>query len=398
MTTFEAFKVITFQGGYNSSVVLAGVIALGIGSGVIGVFSFLRKRALISDAISHATLPGIAIAFLVGVALGGTGRNLALLTTGAILTGAIGIFAIQWICAHTRLTEDTAIGTVLSVFFGIGIVLLSHIQTMETAAQAGLNSFLLGSTAMLTSGEALFISISSAVIVGCSLAFIKEFGAIAFDQGFAKARGWRTQRFDLAMLALLLAIMAIGLKTVGLVLIIALVIIPAVAARFWTNRLGRMATLSGAFGGLSGWIGGTVSTLFPNMPAGAVIVLAAASIFILSLFCAPRGGIIARGVRRLRLGLAAAENRGLFAILGGYAPPDPIARHIIRWHGYIDPNGQLTPLGRSAAYEADRQKRLWLAYRKHQPDADISFSPLSGRPIEEMLSPEILEILESKSK
>ena len=289
----EALKVLTFQAGYNTSVVLAGVIALGTGGGVIGVFPFLRKRAMISDAISHATLPGIALAFMAGVALGGTGRNLALLMAGAALTGAIGILAVQWIRDRTRLAEDAAIGTVLSVFFGLGIVLLSHIQTMETGGQAGLNNFLLGSTAALTAGEAELIAVASGIAIAVALLFLKEFGAVAFDEGFAAAQGWRVARVDLLMLTLLLAIVAIGLKTVGLILIIALVIIPPAAARFWTDRLGCMVVLSGAFGGLSGWIGGSVSALVPDMPAGAVIVLAAAAIFAASLLFAPPRGVIA---------------------------------------------------------------------------------------------------------
>ena len=179
--------------------------------------------------------------------------------TGAALTGAAGIVAVQWIRDHTRLPEDTAIGTVLSVFFGLGIVLLSHIQTLQAAGQAGLNSFLLGSTAALTAGEAQLIAVASAIAVAVALLCMKEFGAVAFDEGFAAAQGWRVSRIDLLMLGLLLAIVAIGLKTVGLILIIALVIIPPAAARFWTDRLGRMVALSGAFGGLAGWIGGGVS-------------------------------------------------------------------------------------------------------------------------------------------
>tara|TARA_Y100001970_G_scaffold255815_1_gene332895 strand:+ start:26551 stop:27567 length:1017 start_codon:yes stop_codon:yes gene_type:complete len=334
------------------------------------------------------------MAFLLSVTLGGSGRNLALLTAGATLSGAIGIFAIQWIRDQTRLAEDTAIGTVLSVFFGIGVVLLSHIQTMKTGAQAGLNSFLLGSTAMLTSGEALLISISSAVAIGCSLAFIKEFRTVAFDKDFAKAQGWQTSHFDLIMLALLLAIMAIGLKTVGLVLIIALVIVPPATARFWTNRLGCMIALSGLFGGLSGWIGGAFSALYPNMPAGAVIVLTAASIFTFSLLCAPKRGVITRSICRLRLRFFALENRGLISIAGGYTPLDPITRYLFRWRGYMDPNGKLTASGVEAAAEANRQRRLWFVYRRHHPDADISLGLHNGRPIEEMLSPEILARLE----
>lgn len=391
----ELFSILTFQGGYNTSVVLAGVIALGIGGGVIGVFSFLRKRALISDAISHATLPGIAIAFLIGIALGGTGRNLALLMAGAAATGALGVLCVQWIRDYTRLPEDTAIGTVLSVFFGLGIVLLSHIQTLQAAGQAGLNSFLLGSTAALTAGEAQLIGGASLVTILIALLLLKEFGAVAFDEGFAAAQGWRVARLDLAMIGLLLAIVAIGLKTVGLVLIIALVIIPPAAARFWTERLGRLVVLSGAFGGLAGWTGGSLSALLPDMPAGAVIVLAAAAIFTFSLLFAPRRGVIAWSLRRFQLRLRAARIRGLLAMAGGYLPPDKLSYRVVRLRGYIDGDARITDSGRRAASEMRRQDRLWQAYRTSHPDAALAFNPLAAGRIEDFLSPDMIAALES---
>ena len=394
----ELYAVLTFQAGYNTSIVLAGVIALGIGGGVIGVFSFLRKRALISDAISHATLPGIAIAFLISIALGGTGRNLALLMAGAATTGVLGVLCVQWIRDYTRLPEDTAIGTVLSVFFGLGIVLLSHIQTLEAAGQAGLNSFLLGSTAALTAGEAQLIGGASLLTILIALLLLKEFGAVAFDEGFAAAQGWRIARLDLAMIGLLLAIVAIGLKTVGLVLIIALVIIPPASARFWTEKLGRLVALSGLFGGLAGWTGGSLSALLPDMPAGAVIVLAAATIFAFSLMFAPRRGVIGWAVRRLKMRLRAASVRGLLAMADGYLPPDGLSYQVIRLRGYIDGDARITESGRRAAAEMRRQDRLWQTYRTRHPDAALAFNPLSGLRIEDVLSADIIAALEGPAR
>jgi manganese/zinc/iron transport system permease protein len=394
----ELYAVLTFQAGYNTSIVLAGVIALGIGGGVIGVFSFLRKRALISDAISHATLPGIAIAFLIGIALGGTGRNLALLMAGAATTGVLGVLFVQWVRDYTRLPEDTAIGTVLSVFFGLGIVLLSHIQTLEAAGQAGLNSFLLGSTAALTAGEAQLIGGASLLTILIALLLLKEFGAVAFDEGFAAAQGWRIARLDLAMIGLLLAIVAIGLKTVGLVLIIALVIIPPASARFWTEKLGRLVALSGLFGGLTGWTGGSLSALLPDMPAGAVIVLAAATIFAFSLMFAPRRGVIGWAVRRLKMRLRAASVRGLLAMADGYLPPDGLSYQVIRLRGYIDGDARITESGRMAAAEMRRQDRLWQTYRTRHPDAALAFNPLSGLRIEDVLSADIIAALEGPAR
>lgn len=390
----ELLDTLTFQAGYNTSVVLAGVIALGIGGGVIGVFSFLRKRALISDAISHATLPGVALGFLVAIALGGTGRELWILIGGALLTGAAGVAAVQWIRDNTRLAEDAAIGTVLSVSFGLGIVLLSHIQTLQTGGQAGLNSFLLGSTAALNAGEARLIAGASVAAILAALLLLKEFGAVAFDEGFAAAQGWRVARLDLAMLGLLLAIVAIGLKTVGLVLIIALVIIPPAAARFWTERLSRMVALSGLFGGLAGWIGGAVSALLPAMPAGAVIVLAAAGLFVFSLLFAPSRGVIAWGIRHARQRIGAMSTRALVAIDRGYLPPDALSRLVARRTGLIDADRRPTGKGLARAREARRQQVLWQRYIAANPEDALVAGPLSGVRIEDQLPADTVAALE----
>ncbi|MEC7464048.1 MAG: metal ABC transporter permease [Pseudomonadota bacterium] len=393
----KALAVFTFQAGYNTSIVMAGVVALGIGGGVVGVFPFLRKRTLISNAISHATLPGIGLAFLIGITLGGTGRNLMLLMAGAALTGALGVLAVQWIKNHTRLAEDTAIGTVLSVFFGFGIVLLSHIQTLKGGSPAGLNSFLLGSAAALTAAEAQLIAFSAAGVITISIIFFKEFAVVAFDEDFAAAQGWHTTRIDLIMMALLLAIVTIGLKTAGLILVVALVIIPPAAAWFWTMRYNRMIVLAGTIGGLSGWIGGTVSALVPKVPTGAVIVLVAAAIFTLSLLFAPARGIIAWGIRHILLKFRITETCGLIAIANGFMPPDTLARKIMRWRGYLDINGKLTQSGATAAEDRQRQQHLWFAYQERYPDADRTLNPLTNGKIESVLPPDILDELKNKT-
>src|SRR3546814_14808330 len=121
----EAWRAATFQAVYNVSVVVAGATCLGIAAGLVGSFTFLRRRALVADALSHATLPGIALAFLLGVAFGLEQRSLALLLAGAAATGALGVFVVQLLTRHTRLSEDPPIGAVLTVFFGVRLVLLS---------------------------------------------------------------------------------------------------------------------------------------------------------------------------------------------------------------------------------------------------------------------------------
>ena len=145
--------------GYNATLVTLGATLLGAAAGMAGTFLYLRKNALISDAISHATLPGLGIAFLVAVAFGWDGRQLTTLLGGSALSAALGLYFVNWLTRETRLTQDTAIGCILSVFFAFGVVLLTIIQVIPAGRKAGLESFLLGSTAGMLYSDALLILI-----------------------------------------------------------------------------------------------------------------------------------------------------------------------------------------------------------------------------------------------
>ena len=290
--------VLLLRAGYNSAVVVLGAALLGGAAGTIGAFVLLRKRILISDAISHATLPGVALAFLLCLAWTGEGRRLEWLLVGAGVSGALGVLLVQGIKDHTRLPEDSAIATVLSLFFGLGVVLLSYIQALPVGGQAGMGSFLLGAAATLNRDEAELIGFAALAVVGLALLLAKEFGLLCFDAGYAASRGWPVKRLDLLLLALLLTVVCIGLKTVGLILVVALVTMPPVAARFCTHRLGWMVALSGAIGALAAWVGAAASSVLPRLPTGGVIVLAAASLLIVSLILGPARGLPARLRRR----------------------------------------------------------------------------------------------------
>ncbi|MFV3074101.1 metal ABC transporter permease [Niveispirillum fermenti] len=287
--------------GHNTLVVLGGATALGLAAGMVGCFMVLRRRALVSDALSHATLPGLVAAFLAGLALGVEGRSLPLLLAGAAASGALSVAAIQVITRWTRLAEDAAIGAVLSVFFGVGVVLLSVVQELPAANAAGLKGFLFGQTAAMHRGEALGLAALALLAAVAVWIFFKEFRLLAFDEGFARAAGWPTGRFDLGLMALVTLVTVVGLQTVGLVLIIALLITPAATARFWTDDLGHMLAIAGLFGAASGGIGALLSARFADLPAGAVIVLVATGFFFASLLVAPSRGLLGRSLRRARL-------------------------------------------------------------------------------------------------
>ncbi len=285
---------LTLQLGYNATLVALGATALGLAAGTVGAFLTLRKRALVSDAISHATLPGLALAFLVMVSLGGDGRFLPGLMLGSALSAAAGLWVMGWLTRRTRLTEDTAIGAILSVFFGAGIVLLTVIQTLSTGQQAGLEDFLLGATAGMLRSEALTIAAGGALVLAATLALRRPLLIAAFDPGYARVTGIDTDRLDRALMLLVLAVTVTGLKIVGLILIVALLIIPSAAARFWSESAARVVAISGGIGALSGYVGAALSATAPDLPTGPLIVLTASALFTLSLFAAPARGLLWR--------------------------------------------------------------------------------------------------------
>jgi len=283
--------------GYNATLVTLGAAGLGFAAGMTGTFLVLRGRALLGDAIGHATLPGIVAAFLVMVALGADGRALPGLMLGAALSAALGVWVMGWVTRRTRLGEDAAIGAVLSVFFGAGVVLLTVVQSLPAGRGAGLETMLLGATASMLRQEAYLILAGAAVASLAALALGRTMLWTAFDPAFAQAAGIPVRRVDRAATALALAVTVIGLKVVGLILIVALLIVPAAAARFWTDRGGHVAALAGLFGALSGYLGAAISATAPALPTGPIVVLVAVAIFALSLVFAPRRGMLSRAAR-----------------------------------------------------------------------------------------------------
>lgn len=294
------FEVLRLE-NYNTRLVVFSTALLGMASGVIGSFLLLRKRSLMGDVLSHATLPGVGIAFAVLVALGFTGKELGGLWLGATIFGVLGVLAVNGIKKHSLLPEDAAMGIVLSVFFGAGIVVLSVVQRMPGANAAGLESFLYGKTASLVWNDFIMISVAAFVSQGVVFLFFKELKILCFDEHFTDSLGFSPKTLEVILLSLVVLVIVAGLQSVGLILVIALLVIPAAAARFWTNDLKKMIVFSACFGVASGWFGGIASALFSDLPAGAVIVLCAAALFLFSMFFAPARGIIPREFKRLEL-------------------------------------------------------------------------------------------------
>ncbi|MBK4718764.1 metal ABC transporter permease [Azospirillum sp. YIM DDC1] len=392
----EALRVLTFQSGFNSAVVVAGTAALGLAGGTVGTFLLLRRRALVSDALSHATLPGIAVAFLVGAALGLPERSLPLLLAGAVVSGVVGLLTVQALSRFTRLTEDSAIGAVLSVFFGLGVVLLSVIQNLELGGQAGLKTFILGQTAAMAQGEAIAIGLLAAGAALAVALLFKELRVLAFDPGFAAVQGWPVGALDLVLMGLATLVTVIGLQTVGLILVVALLIIPPAAARFWTDRLPALTVAAAVIGALSGWLGATLSALLPKLPAGAVIVLVAGGFFLLSFLFAPARGLVAAALRQGRLRLTFAERRALTDLLDGQPVEGSVALWL-RLRGFTRGNSVLTPAGQTAARAAARDRRLWERFLADYPALLPAHANWGVDPIDSVLPGDMVRLLEERS-
>lgn len=297
----EVVDTLLLRGGYNTTWVMIGTTLLGIAAGIIGVFALLRKRALVADALSHATLPGIALAFIVGTMLGVQGKSLPVLLLGAACSGVLGVVVIQLLHRHPRVREDSAIAIVLSGFFGAGIVLLSVVQSMRSGSQGGLARFIYGQTAAMRHEDAIVMSVIAGLALVASLALLKEFALVSFNEGFARVTGWPVTLIDMVMMGLIVLGVVAGLQAVGLILVVAMLIIPAASARFWTDRLRLLVLISAVIGGLCGYAGSATSALLPRKPAGSVIVLCGGALFVLSMLVAPRRGIMASAFRRISL-------------------------------------------------------------------------------------------------
>lgn len=268
---------------YNTLIVLIGTTLLGASSGFIGVFLILRKRTLAGDAIAHSTLPGIALFYILFASYITNETKLLIFLSGGLLTSLIALFLIHVIDLKTRLYPDSIIGSILSSFFGFGLLLFSYIQYHPQGQAAGINHFIFGQTAGLQLFDVKIIAgMSFLSLVICIFCF-KELVLLCFDPIFCRASGFKTNKIDFILHLLICLIMIIGLQTVGALLILALLIIPASAARFFTDKMPMLNYIAGFFGACSAICGTIASTLIDRMPTGAVIALFAFCFFISGL-------------------------------------------------------------------------------------------------------------------
>ncbi len=294
---------------HNTLVVAVGVAAVGFASGVVGSLCVLRKRALAGDAAAHATLVGVAGAFLV------TGRrDLVTLLVGAVVAACAGLGVLVLVRRLTRTRDDAATAIVIGVSFGAGIALISGLPAWGYPGSAGLEQFLLGHTAALTRHDAMLLAMIAVGAIAVVAAILKEATLVAFDESFASATGWPVWVIDAIVVGLVAVMVVVGLPAVGAVLVTALVVIPPVAARLWTDRVGTLVVVSGVIGLVAAVSGVAVSASQSRLATGPLVVLTASMLFAVSLVIGPRRGVVARRLA----GLQRSDRRGLVDEPGGH--------------------------------------------------------------------------------
>ncbi|HLS03476.1 MAG TPA: zinc ABC transporter substrate-binding protein [Actinomycetales bacterium] len=288
------------QFGFLQRALITAVI-VGILCGVVGAFTVLRGLALMGDAISHAVLPGVAVSFLLGISF----------FPGALAAGLITAGAIGYVNQKSRIKSDAAIGIVFTTMFALGVVLISL-----APSSTDLTKILFGNLLAVRQLD-MWITIGvGAVVLTLVTLFFKELQASSFDPTWSRAYGLSTTALHYLLMGLLTLVTVASLQTVGIILVVAMLVIPASTAYLLTEKLGPMILLSAALGAISGVIGMTFSFTF-NVPSGATIVLASAVIFAAAFFISRR--LI--GARRLLpvIGVTTLASVLMFAKVPGLA-------------------------------------------------------------------------------
>lgn len=399
----------------NVRAVVLGSMLLGATAGAIGSFALLRKRALIGDALAHAALPGVVLGFVVA-----GGKVPIALLLGAMLTAWLGALCVNAIIRHSKIAGDTALAIVLSVFFAVGIVALTLVQKSGEAAQSGLANFLFGRAASMLAEDVQRFAVLAVVSLIVLALLFKELKTVSFDNVYSQAVGLPVKWLDFALTTLLVVAIVVGLQAVGVVLMAAMIITPAAAARLWTDKLSVMVLLSALLGAISGVAGAYFSTLAPRMPTGPWMVIAVTAVFVVSMLFAPRKGIVSRlttfwGLRGRTLTehiLKTFYNLGESA--KDWSPPRSVsqlseARHFtgnalarglrkLKRQGFVEEASggfKLTPDGLKQAGRLVRVHRLWEMYLSQYMQLPADHVHRDADQMEHIMTPEMEAQLEA---
>ena len=277
---------------HNAQWVIFSTLILGMASGMMGCLAYWKRQSLMSDALSHAALPGVVIGFaLVGV------KSLPVMMAGAAISAIIAAFLIQWIRSSTRIKEDTAMGIILSVFFGLGIMLLTMVNRMPGGNQSGLDSFIFGQAASMVRKDVYTMLLLAVLVILVLFIGFKEWKIFLFDPDFARGLGLSGRLMNAIYLTVLVLVIITGIQVVGVILMSALLIIPAVSARYWTQSFKWMLILSALFGGGAGMAGTIISTLGKGWPTGPFIIVTSSTLFVISLVFGAQKGLLIQALQ-----------------------------------------------------------------------------------------------------
>jgi manganese/zinc/iron transport system permease protein len=400
----------------NSLWVMTGACLLSATAGVLGCYAFLKQRALVGDTLAHAALPGVTTMFLM------TGsRSPLMILVGALIGSALGLAMVHLLTSRTIIKQDSALAIVLSFFFAIGVFQLTIIQKIGSARQAGLDRLLFGQASALVPVDVQILAgLALCVAVPLIVAY-HRFQMVAFDPIFARVAGISTVLYEGVMSLMIMVAVILGIQLVGVVLVAALMITPAAAARYWTQRLSSMLLLAGIFAGVSGVSGALISMGGAQMPTGPWMVVVITFFFLVSVLGAPERGVISRWLRHIRLRQRIAEEniirsvfkdaeRNLTELVSESAlvrfrtfSPIRLERVLRRLHqrGFIDRRDggiRLTERGVERAEQVTRKHRLWELYLTTHTAIDPEHAHLDAEEIEHLLTHELEQQIELEIK
>lgn len=399
----------------NVIYVVLGMICINASSALVGTFAFLRKRSLIGDAVAHSLLPGICFGFLL------TGeKNPVLILAGAFFTGWVSIFLVDYIVRHSRLKQDTAIGIILSSFFALGVVMLTYIQKTGTGNHAGLDHFLFGQAAAITRDEVFLFGGILLVTLSVIVLFYRRLVLLSFNPEYAASIGLPVKMFEFILTSLTVLAIASGIQALGVILISALIITPAAAARLWTHDLKKLLILAVIFSVFCGITGAYISFTKTAMPTGPWVVVILSAITLFSIAAAPKRGIISRYLIRKRnqrkvndenilktifklnhlQTSAASESFKLFDLTEARSFDTSelnSSLNRLQKRGLIqkqEENFILTDAGKNESIRIARLHRLWEQYLLKRTQIDTDHVHSGAEAIEHIITPEIEAELE----
>jgi len=392
----------------NFAYVLAGSMLLGAAAGAVGVFGLLRKNSLVGETVAHSMLPGIGMAFL----LSGL-KNSWILLLGSVVSAALSLVFVRWVRRFSGPRPDAALAIALSGFYGVGIVLLTFIQNRGTGDFSGLDHVLFGRAAAMLQEDVWVFGGLALVVLVMALLGHRSMGLVAFNPDFARSIGWPVRFYEGAMAGLGILAIAAGIRAVGIVLMAALLVIPAATARYWTHRLGVTLVLSALFGALGGAMGTVLSSASSSMPTGPLTVLSLCALALLGIVFAPERGLLSKVLRKHRKRLQSErENfvKGVVQCLEERPGTQTVSGSVLRSRmglsareyyrnvrrtvaaGWILPVvGGLRPTesGWTEGRRINRLHRLWEVYLNRKAGVPIDRVHESAEVIEHLLTPEL---------